>query len=98
LLGGMAPTVYLEQLEYDVRLFNAAVKQGKDMAANLQNLLVESDAGKDPQALILAPDSVIAISKEIVKGSTYLEATINGVLKALEIIDEAIVLKKMLIG
>ena len=95
LLGGMAPTVYMEQLEYDVRLFNTAISQGKEMALNFQNLLVASDVFKDPQALILAPDNVIAISNEIVKGSTYLEATINGVLKSLEIIEAAIKQNKM---
>jgi len=97
LLGGMAPTVYLEQLEYDVRLFNAAISQGTTMAASLQKLLVESDAGKDPQALILSPESVLAIAKEIVKGSTYLEATINGILKALEILEEAILQKELML-
>ena len=86
----MAPTVYLEQLEYDVRLFNVAIKQGKEMAVKFQNLLVESDAFKDPQALILSPDNIISVSNEIVKGSTYLQAIINGVLKGFAIIEDAI--------
>jgi len=90
LLGGMAPTVYLEQLEYDTRLFNQAILHGDEMVLNLQKLLVESDIHHDPQALVLAPANVISISKEIVKGSSYLEASKLGCLKGLEIIDEAI--------
>ena len=31
LLSGMAPIVYLEQLEYDVRLMNQALKAGKSI-------------------------------------------------------------------
>lgn len=90
LLGGMAPTVYLEQLVYDVRLFNGAIKAGKQMALDLQNLLVESDIHFDPQALILAPENVISISEEIVQGKNYLEATIRGCLKGLKIIETAV--------
>jgi len=90
LLGGMAPTVYLEQLIYDVRLFNQAIIQGKDKILTLQNLLVESDIYKDPQAFVLAPQHVISISKEIIKGDSYLEACILGSLKGIEIMDNAI--------
>ncbi len=95
LLGGMAPTVYLEQLEYDVRLFNAAIRSGEEKVLDLQALLVESDIHYDPQALILAPESVIAISEEVVKGKTYLQAAINGSLKGLEIIEEAVKNKEL---
>lgn len=90
LLSGMAPTAYLEQLEYDVRLFNQAIKQGEFMVLNLQKLLVDSDISYDPQAFILAPKSVIEISKEIVKGGTYLEAAVLGCIKGLDIIERAI--------
>jgi len=89
LLAGMAPTVYMEQLEYDTRLFNEAIKKGNAPHAMLQELLVDSDAYKDPQALILAPTNVIKISKELIKGNSYLENAKNGCLEALEIIDEA---------
>jgi methanol--5-hydroxybenzimidazolylcobamide Co-methyltransferase len=90
LLGGMAPTVYLEQLEYDTRLMNQAVKEGKNSILNLQRLLVNSDIYHDPQALILAPENVIAISREIVKGHNYIDASIRGCLKGLEIIENSI--------
>jgi len=90
LLGGMAPTVYLEQLEYDTRLMNQAVKEGKNSILNLQRLLVNSDIYHDPQALILSPEHVIAISKEIVKGKNYIDAAIRGCQKGLQIIEESI--------
>ena len=53
----------------------------------LQELFIDSDIRYDPQALILAPVNVIEISKEIVKGSTYVEACVLGYLKALDIIE-----------
>jgi methanol--5-hydroxybenzimidazolylcobamide Co-methyltransferase len=90
LLAGNAPTVYYEQLEYDTRLMNQAIKKGIQSIHNLQELYVDSDIGHDPQALILAPENVIVISKEIVKGSNYIEATVLGCLKGLDIIEEAI--------
>ncbi|MBD3290002.1 hypothetical protein GF337_14435 [candidate division KSB1 bacterium] len=90
LLGGAAPTVYLEQLEYDVRLLNQAIKMGKSSVLQLQKLLVDSDIYFDPQAYILAPEAVIGISREIVKGNSYLEAAILGSLKGLELIEHAI--------
>ena len=90
LLGGMAPTVCLEQLEYDVRLFNQAVHQGRDTVLTLQHLLVESDIHYDPQALVLSPEHVISISEEIVRGKSYLEAAIRGSLKGLDIIEQSI--------
>jgi Methanol-cobalamin methyltransferase B subunit. len=87
LLGGMAPTVYLEQLAYDARLMNESIRQGDD--ATLQRLLVDSDVRRDPQALVLAPESVIAIAREIVGAKSRLEATIRAGAKALDIIEIA---------
>lgn len=89
LLAGMAPTVYLEQLEYDVRLMNQAIFQGKESARMLQRMMVDSDIKFDPQAIILSPENVISISKEIVKGENYIDAAVRGSLKALEIIESA---------
>ncbi len=89
LLSGMAPTVYLEQLEYDCRLMNKAIEKGKNSVLALQNLMIESDASLDPQALILEPKNIIKISEEIVKGKNYIEAAVNGALKGIEIIDTA---------
>ena len=89
LLAGMAPTVYLEQLQYDTRLMNQAASNGKSGILQLQEWLVNSDAGLDPQAFILAPENVIKISQEIVKGENYIEATKKGCLKGLDLIEKA---------
>jgi len=51
--------------------------------------MVESDAPLDPQAIILDPFNVVKISEEIVKGKNYIEATVNGTLKGLDIIESA---------
>ncbi len=90
LLSGMAPVAYYEQLEYDVRLMNEAKRTGKQETLMLQKLLVNSDIRLDPQALVLAPDIVIRIAKEIIKGKNYVEATVLGCLESLKIINEAI--------
>jgi methanol--5-hydroxybenzimidazolylcobamide Co-methyltransferase len=96
LLAGMAPVVYLEQLEYDTRLMNEAIKGGKVEMLQLQKLLVKSDYFYDPQAFILAPENVISISKEMVKGKNYVDATRKGCLKALALIEEAIKTKQLM--
>jgi methanol--5-hydroxybenzimidazolylcobamide Co-methyltransferase len=85
----MAPTVYLEQLEYDARLMNQALKRGKPTANMLQQLFAESDQALDPQALILTPKNVITLSEEIVKGENYIDASVRGAKKGLDIIEEA---------
>jgi methanol--5-hydroxybenzimidazolylcobamide Co-methyltransferase len=88
LLSGMAPTVSMEQLEYDVRMMNTASKTGLRSVKNLQHLFIDSDSYYDPQAFILAPENVILISKEIVKGTNYIDATTRGCLKAINLIEE----------
>ncbi|MEI7828752.1 MAG: methyltransferase MtaB domain-containing protein [Prolixibacteraceae bacterium] len=89
LLSGMAPTAYFEQLEYDARLMNEALRLGKMQCHVLQQLLVGSDVYTDPQALILSPENVIRISKELIKGDSYVANARNGALAALDIIEEA---------
>jgi methanol--5-hydroxybenzimidazolylcobamide Co-methyltransferase len=90
LLSGMAPTVSLEQLEYDARLMNQALKAGKPQAQMLKSLLSDSDRQLDPQALILSPENVIAIAGEIVKGENYIDASLKAANRALDIIEEAV--------
>ncbi|MDR2804635.1 MAG: hypothetical protein LBB85_03185 [Dysgonamonadaceae bacterium] len=89
LLSGMAPTVYMEQLEYDVRLMNEALKAGTVPTHILQNLMTSSDIYTDPQALVLAPENVIALSGELIRGDSYVANARNGALKALDLIEEA---------
>jgi methanol--5-hydroxybenzimidazolylcobamide Co-methyltransferase len=95
LLSGMAPTAYLEQLEYDARLMNEALRAGSVHSHILQQLLVASDIYTDPQALILAPENVIRISKELIRGESYVANAKNGALMALDIIEEALLSGKM---
>jgi methanol--5-hydroxybenzimidazolylcobamide Co-methyltransferase len=64
LLGGMAPTVSMEQLAYATRLLNQATEAGQ--ATLLRDLLVGSDMGKDPQAFVLRPDVALKLAGEIV--------------------------------
>ena len=90
LLSGMAPTAYLEQLEYDTRLMNQAIQGGKGEILQLQKLFVNSDIRFDPQAFVLAPDIVIEVSKEIVKGKNSIDAAKRGCLKALALTRDAI--------
>ena len=97
LLSGMAPTAYLEQLEYDSRLMNAALKAGQSHYHILQKLMVASDVFTDPQALILSPENVIRISKELVKGETYIANARNGALTAITIIEEAVASGEMIL-
>lgn len=74
LLGGMAPTCYAEQLIYDCRLMNQALKQGREPALMMRNWLVNSDAALDPQAYILVPENVIALASAIVGAPTPYQA------------------------
>ncbi len=66
LLGGMAPTCYLEQLIYDCRLMNEALADGHAAALQYRKWMVSSDASRDPQAYILAPEQAIRIARSIV--------------------------------
>jgi len=90
LLAGMAPTVSYEQLEYDTRLMNQAIRNGKESILHFQKLLCDSDAFLDPQAFILTPKNIIHISKEIIKGEGHLENAKNGCLKALDLMQEGV--------
>jgi methanol--5-hydroxybenzimidazolylcobamide Co-methyltransferase len=70
LLGGMAPTVSLEQLVYATRLMNTASSHGSPAARTLRDWWVESDAAFDPQAYVLRPDVVLRLAGELVQEST----------------------------
>ncbi|MDF2500317.1 MAG: methanol:corrinoid methyltransferase [Anaerosporomusa subterranea] len=75
LLGGMAPTVSLEQLIYDCRLMNTAAKSGISHARLLRDWLTDSDSVLDPQAYVLRPDVAFRISQAIVQGGSHFERT-----------------------
>lgn len=88
LLGGMAPTCYLEQLIYDCRLMNEALANGRDAALLYRKWMIASDAHRDPQAYILAPESAIAIAQAIVSAPTPYNAGKSAALAALRLMRE----------
>lgn len=90
LLAGMAPTCYLESLEYDCRLFNRALGDGHDGARLLQKWLVDSDALQDPQAYLLGPARVIDLSQVIVSAPNHYLAGRAVALRAIELIRSAV--------
>jgi len=89
LLGGFAPTVYLEQLVYDCRLMNRARADGREAALTYRKWMVESDAHLDPQAYILSPASAVAIARAIVAAPNYYAASKAAALTAVSLLDEA---------
>jgi methanol--5-hydroxybenzimidazolylcobamide Co-methyltransferase len=89
LLGGMAPTVYVEQLIYDCRLMNLALADGRDAALQFRKWMVASDAALDPQAYVLTPESCLAIARAIVQAPTEYEAGRAAGLTALRLLREA---------
>lgn len=90
LLGGMAPTVSVEQLAYDCRLMNTAAESGMQNALLLRDWLSESDSKYDPQAYVLKPDVVIEISREIIKKDTPFERSKVAALAAIDILNKAV--------
>jgi methanol--5-hydroxybenzimidazolylcobamide Co-methyltransferase len=85
----MAPTCSMEQLAYDVRLFNEAIADGPVAAGFLQRWLVRSDIGLDPQALVLAPESAVQIGREIVGAPNPYRAGVAAGLAAIDLIADA---------
>ena len=75
LLGGMAPTVSLEQLAYATRLMNTAGLDGLHGKLQLRDWFVNSDARFDPQAYVLKPDVVLRLSGLIASGTNPYERT-----------------------
>ncbi len=89
LLGGMAPTCYLEQLIYDCRLMNEALADGREAALTYRKWMVGSDAHRDPQAYILAPESAVAIAQAIVENDNPYAAGRAAAVTALRLIRQA---------
>lgn len=88
LLGGMAPTCYVEQLIYDCRLMNQALAEGREAALLYRKWMVNSDAGLDPQAYVLTPESVLTVAQSIVNSPTPLVAGQAAALTAVRLIRE----------
>jgi len=89
LLGGMAPTCYMEQLAYDCRLMNQASSSGKEGAHILQQWMVKSDAAFDPQAFIISPENSIHLARAIVGCDSHYHAGVAVARKAIELMRTA---------
>lgn len=98
LLGGMAPTVSIEQLAYDCRLMNTAAGTGLNNALLLRDWLCESDSSYDPQAYVLRPDVAIEISREIIKKDTPFERSKAAAATAIDILSKAVESKKVYVN
>lgn len=90
LLGGMAPTCFMEQLAYDCRLMNEARREGDDSVRMLQRWLVNSDAGRDPQAFIISPESAMELASTIVGCETHYQAGVAVARRAVALLQEAL--------
>ncbi len=88
LLGGMAPTCFLESLVYDCRLLNQAAAEGPEAARQLRNWLVRSDASHDPQAWVLTPESAVRIARAIVQAPDHYTAGKAAARTAIELLQE----------
>ncbi len=86
LLGGMAPTCYMEQLTYDCRLMNTARSHGSQAALQLQSWLVESDVAADPQAFIISPESSVELARVIVDSDSHYHAGVAVARKAIDLL------------
>jgi len=89
LLGGMAPTCYMEQLVYDCRLMNRARGEGRAAARTLQRWFVESDVATDPQAYIISPASAVELARVIVGSDSHYHAGVTVARKAVSLLREA---------
>jgi methanol--5-hydroxybenzimidazolylcobamide Co-methyltransferase len=89
LLGGMAPTVSVEQLIYATRLMNVASSKGRQSALTLRDWWVESDASTDPQAYILSPKVAIQLAAEVIAEPTSYLRTRRAALATLATLRQA---------
>lgn len=88
LFGGYSPEVCLEELWYDCKLLNESRRHGQERM--LRDLLVSSDVRTSVEALMLAPESVIRISRAIISSEDYLERALRAAVEAIAIMEEAV--------
>ncbi len=86
LFGGKSTAVIFEMLGYDTALMNEAIKSGSQSA--LQRLYVSSDRYRDPQGLVLCPDSAFRIAGAIASEKGDYARTVAAGVEALKVIEE----------
>jgi len=84
--GGRTSAIIFEMLGYDALLMNTSIRSGKEKI--LRDMLVESDKYRDPQALILAPDSAFAIARAIISEKSDYYRCLAAALEAVKIIED----------
>jgi|GEM_PF-166387 methanol--5-hydroxybenzimidazolylcobamide Co-methyltransferase len=95
--AALSSILSLENMAYDCRLMNIA-SQTKIGAQRLRDWLVESDAGKDPQAYVLRPDVVLRLSREIITQRSAYRQVRHGVLATIAELRRAYGAKELLLG
>ncbi|HSD64361.1 MAG TPA: methyltransferase MtaB domain-containing protein [Ignavibacteriaceae bacterium] len=90
LLSTYAPVVSVEQLIYDCRLMNIALKEGNASAIKYRDWMIKSDAFLDPQAYIFQPDIIFAVAQKIVDAASPYKMVLSAVGETLKILDHAI--------
>lgn len=84
--GGKSTAVILEMLGYDAALMNQSISSGTNRV--LGRLYADSDRYRDPQALILCPDSALRVARAILSGRGDYERVLAAAGEAVEIIEE----------
>ena len=90
LLSAYAPVVSVEQLIYDCRLMNLALKESTDSSLKFRNWMIESDAGFDPQAFIFRPENVIYLSQKMLEAESPYKMVLTAVDETLKLLRNAI--------
>lgn len=90
LLSTYAPVVSLEQLIYDCRLMNLALRESADSSLKFRNWMIESDAGFDPQAYIFRPENILHLSQKMSETETPYKMVLTAVDETLKILRKAI--------
>lgn len=86
MFGGKTTAVLLEMLGYDVSLMNQALENGEGLS--LRNLMVKSDMYRDPQALVLTPESAVDIGRAIVSEDSQYRRCLAAAETASKILEE----------
>lgn len=86
--SGKSVAAMLEMLCYDASMMNVSIKLS--LNKELQRILVSSDKYRDPQALVLSPDSAFRIARAIVSERTDYDRTIAAAIEAIRIIEESL--------
>ncbi len=90
LLSTYAPVVSVEQLIYDCRLMNLALKDNSDSSLKFRDWMIESDADLDPQAYIFRPENVLYLSQKMTEAESPYKMVLSGVSETLQILRKAV--------